>query len=117
MDSTYSPYNASSSVPPPPPSLNGGLYTGEPFLKGAPWGNVPVIPDVSYMTHVNLRSANPPLAAIYQYPGNIRPGNNFQEMPGVSTIKKYNVQCSTPSEVSVQKCPCNKCKFSGHYYL
>jgi NADH-quinone oxidoreductase subunit L len=35
----------------PPPPLNGGLYTGEPFAKGADWGNTPVRPEtVSMMT-------------------------------------------------------------------
>lgn len=86
----------SSSVPIPPPSLNGGLYTGEPFKKNAPWANVPVIPTVGYMIHYNLRSANPPPGAIYQYPGNIRPGNNHEEMPGVSgkIYEGYNIWCN-----------------------
>lgn len=77
----------SSFTPPPYPSLNGGLYTGEPFVCGAPWANVPVIPDVSYMINHNLKSANPPPGAEYQYPGGNRPGNNTQLMPGVSQSK------------------------------
>jgi hypothetical protein len=68
----------------PKPKVNGGLYTGTPFQKGAPWGNVPVVPDVAYMTNVNLRSADPPPGALFQYPGSTRPGNNEQNMPGIS---------------------------------
>lgn len=71
-------------VPPPPPSKNGGLYTGPEPPKNAPWAAIPVVPDVDYMIHENLTSANPPPGAIYQYPGNIRPGNNFQTFPGLS---------------------------------
>lgn len=108
-----------SYVPPPPPSLNGGLYTGEPFKKGAPYANIPVTPDAGYMIHYNLRSANPPLDALFQYPGNIRPGNNFQTMPGIKyASEKYNLLCTanacgnkTPS------CPCNKCKLFKYAYL
>ena len=73
-------------VPPPKPDLNGGLYTGEPFHKNAPYGNVPVIPDTGYLIHYNLRSANPPVPALYQYPGGNRPGNNYQPMTGLHTI-------------------------------
>lgn len=76
---------------PPPRKLNGGLYTGEPFKKDSLHANVPVIPDTGYMIHYNLRSANPPPGAIYQYPGNIRPGNNFQHMNGISKNGKYNI--------------------------
>jgi len=71
-------------VPVPPPSLNGGLFTGPPPPEGAPWAAIPVVPDVDYMINKNLRTANPPPGAIYQYPGNIRPGNNFQAFSGLT---------------------------------
>lgn len=79
----------------PPPKLNGGLYTGEPF-KG-PWGNVHVTPDVDYMTHVNLKTANPPIEALMHYPGGPRPGNNSQKMPGVALkpIATAGIACQT----------------------
>ena len=88
-------------VPPPQPSLNGGLYTGQPFAPGAPWANVPVTPEGTYMTHVNLRSAHPPPGASHQYAGSIRPGNNLQEMPGVSMLSdKHAALClSQPSSL------------------
>lgn len=102
-------------VPPPPRTLNGGLFTGEPFQHGAPWGNVPVIPDVDYMTNINLRSANPPPQALYQYPGNTRPGNNFQANSGLQPYVgdrgftvPYNFSC-IPCEKINQKIEC-KCK-------
>jgi len=71
-------------VPPPKPSRNGGLYTGQEPPAGSPWAAIPVVPDVDYMINQNLQSANPPPGAIYQYPGNIRPGNNFQAFPGLT---------------------------------
>jgi len=74
-----------NQVPIPPRALNGGLYSGEPFAKGAPWGNYPAIPDVDFMTHENLKSAYPPPppGALVQYPGVTRPGNNYQAMTGL----------------------------------
>lgn len=89
-------------VPPPQPSLNGGLYTGQPFAPGAPWANVPVTPEGTYMTHVNLRSAHPPPGASHQYAGSIRPGNNLQQMPGVSMLSdKHAALClSQPSSLT-----------------
>jgi hypothetical protein len=74
--------------------LNGGLYTGEPFEEGAPWATVPVIPDAAYMTHQNLRSANPPVQALVQYPGGPRPGNNEQTMPGVTQSANSAIWCN-----------------------
>jgi hypothetical protein len=81
-------YNTAEHEPPPRPLLNGGLYTGEPFATGAPWANVPVIPDAGYMTHVALRSAGPPPGAIYQYPGVYRPGNSYSVLPGVHDMMR-----------------------------
>lgn len=74
-------------VQPPQPSLNGGLYTGEPFKMGAAYANVPVTPDASYIIHENLKTADPPPGATFQYPSGHRPGNNFHIMNGVSTSK------------------------------
>lgn len=58
----------------PPRSVNGGLYTGEPFRENAPWGNVPVVPEADTYTQ-NLQSANPPPGAMV-IPSYTRPGNN-----------------------------------------
>lgn len=72
----------------PPRALNGGLYTGEPFHKGAQYANVPVIPCASYWVHENLRTANPPVQALYQIQNPYRPGNNTDpEIPGMSMIR------------------------------
>lgn len=116
----FGPYeNNKNFVPPPKPSLNGGLYTGEPFAKDAPYANVPVVPDAGYMIHYNLRSANPPPDAIYQYPGGERPGNNHQPMPGYSINKKYNIACNN-ADCKTQDarfdCNCSKCSFSKYAY-
>ena len=65
--------------------LNGGLYTGEPFLKDAPWRNFPAVPSAAYMTNVNLRSANPPPQALFFMAASIRPGNNSDnQLPGIA---------------------------------
>lgn len=112
---------AAKSTPLPPRDLNGGLYTGEPFKKDAPWANVPVIPDVTYMMQYNLLSANPPPGVAHHYPGTIRPGNNEYDMQGIEKISKYNLFCgSKPSAVSLQvvpECKCHKCKMSKYYYI
>lgn len=77
-------------LPPPPPQLNGGWYTGTPFPENAPWRNVVVTPDVSYMIHTNLLSANPPPGASQQYPTSYRPGNNAPVMTGTQSYGPSN---------------------------
>lgn len=102
----------STFVPPPPPSLNGGLYTGEPFAENAPYANFPAIPDTGYLIHYNLRSANPPPDAITQYPGTNRPGNNYQKMPGVTKQSEiYNLYCNTGHVESKQS------RLTKYFYL
>jgi hypothetical protein len=92
-------------VPPPPPSLNGGLYTGEPFQANAPWANVPATPDaVSLMMHT-LQSANPPPGARYHVPGATRPGNNLLDTPNLQFISPAHsaicvATCPSPNEVA-----------------
>ena len=82
------------------PALNGGLYTGEPFIKNAPWANVPVRPTAAYMTRMNLQSANPPIQALFQIQHGNRPGNNTDDMiPGIkpyygtSNFGPFNFGC------------------------
>ena len=73
---------AAGFVPPPAPSLNGGLYTGEPFQRGAGWANVPATPDAGYLNLVNLQSAGPaPYGAFHLPGGGLRPGNNTPLLP------------------------------------
>lgn len=82
---------------PSPPMWNGGWFTGEPFEKNAPWATVPVIPDVSFLIHQNLMSAQPPPGANIQYPGSFRPGNNAQAMPGIIPDRtKNDLMCALP---------------------
>jgi hypothetical protein len=98
----------------PPRALNGGLYTGEPFLKNAPWGNVPVIPDTTYMINLNLMSADPPSDALYQYPGGNRLGNNYTKMTGVEQSPSiYNLQVVNGPKVQ----PHEVKDFSKYSYL
>jgi hypothetical protein len=110
--------NEEGYVLPPKRALNGGLYTGEKFVEGAPWGNYPAVPDVDYMTHVNLRTANPPDAAVYHYVGNTRPGNNYNALTGhqVFTNPKmtdlpYNITC-IPSTYKKPKTMCSCHRFA-----
>lgn len=67
----------------PPRALNGGLYTGEAFLPGAPYANIPQIPDSGFLTNVALQTANPPPGATEQYVVGLRPGNNRSAMKGL----------------------------------
>ncbi len=64
----------------PERSINGGLYTGQKFIEGAPWANVPVEPDVVPLSK-NLQSANPPPRAAPMLPSYTRPGNNQVNSP------------------------------------
>jgi len=120
--SQYQQQHVPQHVQPPPRSLNGGLFTGEPFMEGAPWANVPVIPDVDYMTNKNLRSANPPLQALFQYPGNTRPGNNYQANSGLKPYTgingfdklPYNFSCIPCQNFKPQQSPNCKCKYMSN---
>jgi len=71
--------NPNTAIPDSLP--NGGLYSG-PQATG-PWGNIPVIPSDTNLTHYNLRSAQPPPGATEQYVGIDRLGNNYAPMIGV----------------------------------
>ena len=79
-------YEVNPWSPVPPPKLNGGLYTGEPFMKDAPWANIPVRPTTAYMTNQNLRSSSiVPIGALFQMTAGYRMGNNSDDlMPGVT---------------------------------
>jgi len=113
--------NVDIHVPPPQPSLNGGLYTGQSFAPGAPWGVVPVVPDAGHMIHYNLRSADPPPGAIYQYPGSIRPGNNFTPMYGIVKLpdKPFDMYCINEKEADILPVPGknNNNRFVKYSYL
>lgn len=104
----------------PEPSLNGGLYTGEPFQKGAPWANVPIVPDSGYMIHYGLQmGANPPPGAVYHYPGGgERPGNNHPMWPGVQPAPgNYGILTNQGpcAGVAAPPCKCRKCTLAGKY--
>lgn len=92
--------NRYAKIPPAP--LNGGLYTGEPFKKNAPYANIPVVPDEGYMTNYNLRSANPPLEALYQY-NNFRPGNNIFGTPGIEYVANHRMTCIPIDKIKAQQ--------------
>ena len=103
------------------PAHNGGLYTGEPFMKDAPWRNFPTRPETGNMIFNNLRRMNnPPREALYHFPGGgIRPGNNTPELPVeyMDTVRSSHINhmCipDTVAYVSPEKTP----NFRGHTYL
>lgn len=89
---------------PKKPEKNGGLYTGEEFNRNKDYGNVPTINDVDYLMAHNLKSALGPDEGRFHYPGYTRPGNNYQENPG---LKKYsnqhNIYCISNKEIYKSK--------------
>ncbi len=60
---------------------NAGIFSGEQAT--GPWGSIKVEPTTTNYINNNLKSADPPLQALTQYPGTDRGGNNTQEMTGV----------------------------------
>lgn len=86
------------------PPLNGGLYTGEPFVRNAPWGNIPINPDVDFIIPIGLSLGNPPKEAMCQFPGYTRAGNNHQSMkPCVK--KQIGMYCNTIKECTSEEEP------------
>jgi hypothetical protein len=91
---------------PPGPSLNGGLYTGEPFVKNAPYGNIAITPDATVYINNNLARGNqPPPSAKYQYPAT-RQGNSFVEWKGIKH-SHGNIYCA-PCTPSALICSCDE---------
>ena len=71
-------------APIPPRTVNGGLYTGEPFAAGAQYANVPIVPDAGVMLRDGLHIGNsPPPGANMQYVSWQRPGNSSPQTPGL----------------------------------
>lgn len=96
--------------PPPKPSLNGGLYTGEPFEETELHRNFPVQPDsVNY--HINnLKSANPPPGALYQFPDTIRPGNNLPDTVALGLSRystSHSIMCTKRPVAASTKYDCH----------
>lgn len=99
-----------------PRKLNGGWYTGQEFLSGAPWATVPVIPDAGYMTYENLRSANPPAAALTQFQSGYRIGNNTQVYPNNQLCSSpYGITCNKQVDPSTYREKVHK--FASYYHI
>ena len=112
------PDNVKTSPLPIPDKL-GQLYTGEPFIENAPWRVFPCLPEAAWLTHVNLRSANPPLQALFQMTYPDRPGNNTgAQIPGVTTFVgdqnfgPFNIPCMPCIKKNAcacdYSCPCKE---------
>lgn len=94
---------------PPKPTLNGGLYTGNPFPPNAPWRNFPVTPDAGFYSFTNLnRTSTAPHEALYHMPASsIRPGNNTPFVPSdyaKSKLPSFDAVC-VPTDPKVNACP------------
>lgn len=98
-------------IPPPKPSLNGGLYTGEPFYKGAEWANIPVIPDATVYINQNLKNGNtPPPTADIQFPST-RKGNSFVKWVDVSQYEGTHTNWGPYKNIY-----CTSCEKPKHNY-
>jgi len=106
-------FEAQGYQPVPKPTLNGGLYTGEPFDSNAPYGYIHVDPDATEYMYNNLRRGhNPPPNARLQYPGT-RSGNSYVEWRGLSRYEGTNVNwgphhiyCAPCEAVTPRLCFC-----------
>lgn len=120
--------------PLPVPDKLGQLYTGQPFVKDAPWRTFDALPEAAWLNHINLRSANPPPQALFQMQVQDRPGNSTgAQIPGITTfvgdkdfgpfnvfcmpcLKKTSCDCSYDcpckadicAEQKVEVCPCKE---------
>lgn len=74
----YSYIDPEEPVSLPARQVNGGLYTGTPFLLNAKWGNKPIEPEAHIMVS-QLSSVHP--GAQDMIPGTTRIGNNTQTFP------------------------------------
>jgi hypothetical protein len=104
----------------PPPSLNGGLYTGQPFAEGAPWRNFPALPDSGFLLNTALQSAHPPPGAQYHVPGGgLRPGNNTPVLPrqmlASGRVQDLNLYCAP--DWDGQDMTRDNAGFAGHHYI
>ena len=84
----------------PDNSYNGAVTIGAP-CEGAHCA-IPVPPTVSYMTNVNLRSANPPPGALQQFASTHRLGNNSDLNVGIGKYVNGTSQNPGPFNISVQ---------------
>jgi len=110
----------STFTPPPPASLNGGLYTGEPFAKGAPWANVPVLPDSGVYSFTNLPTSAPRLAKYMLPGGGIRPGNSTPLIPSEFSsqrVKHMNAICIPATPLPPAGDACLGEAYRGYGYL
>jgi hypothetical protein len=87
----------------PPPTLNGGLYTGEPFDKDGLHRNFPQKPDTTEMLQSYL-PLDAPMKARFMYPPT-RQGNSFVEWRG---LKKYTGTQTNHGVFNLYCAPCQK---------
>ena len=82
----------------PNSSYNGAISIGEK-CEG-PHCAIPVNPTSGFMINQNLRSANPPAAALQMYPSTFRLGNNSDVNPGIT--KYVNGTSKNPGPFNIE---------------
>lgn len=109
--------NATTMQPVPLPSLNGGLYTGEPFDPESTYKNYPNKPDSVYLHTQALLSANPPPGLNAQFPDTFRPGNNMPDASGAMKLARYSnrhsLVCTKMVTAEAQTSGCKNRPFIG----
>lgn len=75
----------------PERALNGGLYTGQAFDPGSPWGNVPIVPDANNYIQTGLSIGNKPPPGVEAQTFNSRPGSTHAPEPGMRYVKVLNM--------------------------
>jgi hypothetical protein len=98
-------------TPIPSYSINGGRLSGIQYSSNLPWSNknVSYEENIQRFNYINgLNNINEtPTEALFQYSGNIRPGNHYQNMPGVvNPSNKHSMQCidnNKIQEIAIQR--------------
>jgi hypothetical protein len=76
----------------PASEVNGGLYTGAPFARGAGWANVPIAPDSTAFVQRGLQMGNaPPPGATVQLVQSPRPGSTLIAPDGLTKDDRLNM--------------------------
>ena len=75
----------------PERALNGGLYTGQAFEAGSPWGNVPIVPDSNNYITKGLTLGHGPPPGVETQTFNGRPGSSHEPESNMRYVKVLNM--------------------------
>jgi hypothetical protein len=79
---------------PPPRALNGGLYTGAPFLARSGWGNVPLEPDSNVYIRKGLTIGHTAPPGASSQAVSKRPGSSV--CPATETVVNRTLEMEFP---------------------